>query len=161
MIWLWPRETARAKWSSTYGAAGLFYGALIAVTVATVFYWPMPRMNDLVDHWARLTLYHTAPDDPISGLYRIHFGLIPNLGVDLLYLALWPLLTPLMAVKLGAALGILLPAAGAFAIHRALFEKPSPSLFIIPFSVSTSRPRSVWSISPSAPAWRCWESPTR
>ena len=122
-------------------AAGALYAALVALAAAPVLLWPIPRANDIVNHWARLTLYHAGPGDPVAGLYRLHFGLIPNLGIDALYLALSPLLSPQNAARLGLALAIALPALGAWAIHRALFDKPSPTLWLIPFlsyNVATS-----------------------
>jgi hypothetical protein len=124
---------SRAGWLAMPEAVAWLYGALVALAASPVLFWPIPRGNDLVDHWARLTLYHQASGDPIAGLYRIHFGLIPNLGVDLMYLALSPLLTPLAVIKLAWALSIILPALGAFAIHRAVFDKPSPTIWIVPF----------------------------
>ena len=102
--------------------------------------WPIPRATDIVNHWARLTLY-SAPDDPVAGLYRLHFGLIPNLGIDALYLALAPLLSPQIVAQLALALAIVLPALGAWAIHRALYDKPSPTIWLVPFlsyNVATS-----------------------
>jgi hypothetical protein len=113
--------------------AALLYFALVALMAAPAWIWPIPRGNDIVDHWARLTLYHMAPDDPLNALYRVHLGLIPNLGVDALYLALAPLLTAQTVVRLALTLAIALPAAGAWALHRALFEKPSPTIWLIPF----------------------------
>ncbi len=121
--------------------AGLLYGALVALAAAPAVLWPIPRGNDIVNHWARLTLYHLAPGDPITGLYRVHFGLIPNLGVDALYLALCPFLSAQAVVRLALALSIALPALGAWAIHRVLFAKPSPTIWLVPFlsyNVATS-----------------------
>ncbi len=113
--------------------AALLFAALVALMAAPAFIWPIPRGNDIVDHWARLTLYRMAPDDPLNALYRVHFGLIPNLGLDALYLALSPLLSPQSVVRLAWALAIGLPAWGAWALHRALFEKPSPTIWLVPF----------------------------
>ena len=127
------RASGRADWLATPQAAALVYGLLVVLSVAPVFWWPIPRGSDLVDHWARLTLYHQAPGDPVAGLYRVHFGLIPNLGVDLLYLALWPFVSALGALKTAVALAIALPALGAFAVHRALFDKVSHSIWVAPY----------------------------
>jgi hypothetical protein len=121
--------------------AGLIYAGLVALAAAPAALWPIPRGNDIVNHWARLTLYHLAPGDPIAGLYRVHFGLIPNLGVDALYLALCPLLSAQTVVRIALALSIALPALGAWAIHRVLFAKPSPTIWLVPFlsyNVATS-----------------------
>lgn len=128
-----PRAKLRAEWFASRQADVWIYGLLLALAVAPVFWWPIPRGADLVDHWARLTLYHQTPGDPVANLYRVHFGLIPNMGVDLVYLALWPWASALTAMKIATALAIVLPALGAFAIHSALFDKPSPTIWIVPF----------------------------
>ena len=133
------RSGARALASPAAAAALL--AALIALACLPVVLWPIPRGADIVNHWARLTLYRLAPDDPVAGLYRLHFGLIPNLGLDALYLALSPLLSAQSVARLGWALAVALPAFGAFAIHRALYERPSPTIWLLPFlsyNVATS-----------------------
>ena len=113
--------------------AGVLYAALTAVMAAPALLWPIPRGTDLVNHWARLTLYGMAPDDPLRGLYKVSFGLIPNLGIDALYLALSPLLSAQSVARLALALSIVLPAWGAWRLHRALFAKPSPTIWFAPF----------------------------
>ena len=40
-----------------------------------------------------LTLYHMPPGDPLAALYQVRLTLIPNLAVDLVYLALSPVLS--------------------------------------------------------------------
>src|SRR6185437_3493505 len=111
---------------ATPRAVGVIYAALVALSAAPVALWPIPRGNDIVNHWARLTLYHMAPGDPLRALYRVHLGLIPNLGLDALYLALSPLLSAQTVVRLALALAIALPAFGAWRLHRRLFAWPSP-----------------------------------
>jgi hypothetical protein len=113
-------------------AAGAVYAALVALSATPAALWPVPRGNDIVNHWARLTLYHMAPDDPLRALYRVHLGLIPNIGLDALYLALSPWLSAQTVVRLALALSIVLPAFGAWRLHRLLFERVSPTIFIIP-----------------------------
>jgi len=112
--------------------AGALYAALTLVMAAPALLWPIPRGTDLVNHWARLTLYGMAPDDPLRALYKIGFGLIPNLGIDALYLALSPLLSAQSVARLALALSIVLPAWGAWRLHRALFAKPSPTIWFAP-----------------------------
>ena len=117
--------------AARHGHAALF-AALTALAAAPAFLWPIPRGNDIVNHWARLTLYATPPGDPLWRFYHLHFGLIPNLAMDLIYLALSPWLSPLSAIRLVVALAVALPALGAYALHRAAFARPSPSLWIVP-----------------------------
>ncbi len=113
--------------------AALIFAALVGLMALPALVFPVPRGNDIVDHWARLTLYGMPADDPLAALYRLRFGLTPNLGLDALYLALSPLVSPQSAARLALALAIALPAGGAFALHRALFAKPSPTIWFVPF----------------------------
>ena len=62
--------TAEAGRQQAQGAApaavastrlGLVYFALVAATLAPLAIWPIPPSFDLVNHWARLTLYHMPP----------------------------------------------------------------------------------------------------
>ena len=73
---------------------GLVYAALVAATLLPLAVWPIPPSFDLVNHWARLTLYHMAPGDPLAALYQVRLTLIPNLAIDLVCLALAPILSP-------------------------------------------------------------------
>jgi hypothetical protein len=126
------RSPALEEALATPRLAGALYAALTAVMAAPALLWPIPRGTDLVNHWARLTLYGMSPDDPLRALYKIAFGLIPNLGIDALYLMLSPLLSAQSVARLALALSIVLPAWGAWRLHRALFEKPSPTIWFAP-----------------------------
>jgi hypothetical protein len=128
-----PLAPSRTRGLDVSLATALLFAVLVALAASPVWLWPIPRGNDIVDHWARLTLYRMAPDDPLRALYHVRFGLIPNLGLDALYLALAPLWSPQTAVRVSWTLAVALPAAGAFALHRALFDKPSPTIWLIPF----------------------------
>jgi len=135
-----PAPPARAALASPL-AVGAVFAALLVVAVLPVWLWPIPRGNDIVNHWARLTLYRLAPDDPIAGLYRAHFGLVPNLGLDALYLALSAWASPQAVTQFAWMLAVALPALGALAIHSALYEKPSPTILLVPllsYNIATS-----------------------
>jgi hypothetical protein len=114
------------------GAAPCLYAALLALMTLPVLIWPIPRAADIVNHWARLTLIGMSPADPLNALYQVKFVIIPNLGIDLLYLALSPLLSAASVARLGWALAFLLPAWGAWRLHRALFSKPQLAILLVP-----------------------------
>lgn len=122
-----PRQAGRliAQWVAAR-RLGLLYAALVALTLAPIAIWPIPRSWDLVNHWARLTLYGMAPNDPLAALYGVKLTIIPNLGVDLLYLVLSPALSPESVIRLAWAAAIALPAWGAWRVNKALFASPSP-----------------------------------
>jgi len=84
------RPQAPSAASAAVGASsrlGLVYLALVAATLLPLAIWPIPPSFDLVNHWARLTLYHMAPGDPLAALYQVRLAPIPDLAVDLAGLA--------------------------------------------------------------------------
>ncbi|MGO4872479.1 MAG: hypothetical protein ACLPGW_18050 [Roseiarcus sp.] len=128
-----PRQAGRliAQWVAAR-RLGLLYAALVALTLAPIAIWPIPRSWDLVNHWARLTLYGMAPNDPLAALYGVKLTIIPNLGVDLLYLVLSPALSPESVIRLAWAAAIALPAWGAWRVNKALFASPQPAILLVP-----------------------------
>ena len=88
---------------------GLVYFALVAATLLPLAIWPIPPSFDLVNHWARLTLYHMAPGDPLAALYQVRLTPIPDLAVDLAGLALSPILTPYGVIALAWGASIACP----------------------------------------------------
>jgi len=127
-VWLANRAAAFAD----VAAAPYLYVALLALMTLPVLIWPIPRSADIVNHWARLTLLTMSADDPLNALYSVHFAIIPNLGLDLLYLALSPVLSAQSVARLGWALSFWLPAFGAWRLHRALFAKPQVTILLVP-----------------------------
>jgi hypothetical protein len=122
----------RAAALGDVAAAPYLYVALLALMTAPVLIWPIPNAADIVNHWARLTILGMSAGDPLSALYTVKFAIIPNLGVDGLYLALSPVLSPQSVTRLAWALAIWLPAWGAWRLHRALFAEPQLAILLIP-----------------------------
>lgn len=132
-------EAARQKAPSAAPAAaaasawlGLVYAALIALMAAPIAVWPVPRTWDLVNHWARLTLYHMTPGDPLAALYQARLTLIPNLAVDLVYLVLSPLLSAESVIRLAWIAAFAVPAWGAWRLSKALHGAPQPIVLVAP-----------------------------
>jgi hypothetical protein len=111
---------------------GLVYAALTALTTEPIALWPIPRAWDLIDHWARLTLYDMTPGDPAAALYAVKWALIPDLALDLAYLALSPVLSAEAAIRLAWIASIALPAWGAWRVNKALNGAPQPALLLVP-----------------------------
>lgn len=124
-------EGARAS-SARLPRLGALYGALVALTLAPIAIWPIPRSWDLVNHWARLTLYAMPADDPLRALYVVRLAVIPNLGLDLAYLGLSPALSAESVVRLAWVASIALPAWGAWRLSKALWGAPQPVLLFAP-----------------------------
>jgi hypothetical protein len=109
----------------------LFFG-LMALMLLPAAIWPIPNAADIVNHWARLTVLGMSADDPLAKLYAVKLAIIPNLGMDALYLLLSPLLSPLGVARWTWALALGLPAWGAWRLHRAWFAKPQLAILLIP-----------------------------
>ena len=129
-------EAGRPQAPSAAAAAptrlGLVYFALVAATLAPLAIWPIPPSFDLVNHWARLTLYHMAPGDPLAALYQVRLTPIPDLAVDLAGFALSPLVTPYGVIALAWGAAIALPAWGAWRIGKAAHGAPQPAVLLAP-----------------------------
>jgi hypothetical protein len=111
---------------------GWAYAALVALMAAPIAIWPIPYSWDLVNHWARLTLYGAPVGDPLAALYQIRLTLIPNLAIDLVYLALAPVFSPESVIRLAWVASFALPAWGAWRLSRALNGAPQPIVLIAP-----------------------------
>ncbi len=111
---------------------GLVYFALVALMAAPAAVWPIPRSWDLVNHWARLTLYQMPAGDPLAALYQARLALIPNLAVDLVYLALSPVLSAESVIRLAWIASFALPAWGAWRLNKALNGAPQPIILVAP-----------------------------
>ncbi|MCC8940620.1 hypothetical protein H8A99_30300 [Bradyrhizobium sp. Arg68] len=107
------------------------YFALLALMTLPVLF-PIPRTADLVNHWARLTILSMPASDPLNAFYRVEWGVIPNLGIDLIYVVLTPLLSVDIIVRFAFSLSFWLPAIGAWFLHGAWAQKPSPTILIVP-----------------------------
>src|SRR4051794_25187647 len=128
-------QKALAEWRADLVAAGLItlvHTALIALMLAPLVIWPIPRAADIVNHWARLTVLNMPADDPLNAFYSVKFALIPNLGIDLIYLASSPLFSAQSVTRLALALAIALPAWGAWRLNRALFAAPQITILLVP-----------------------------
>ncbi len=114
------------------GTIPIAFVALLAAMTLLVVVFPVPRTSDLINHWARLTLLTMPSGDPLNAIYSVEWGVIPNLGIDGLYMALSPWLAPATVARLAFALSFVLPALGAYALHRALTTTPSPTILLAP-----------------------------
>ena len=127
-----PPAPSAAPAAAASTPLGLAYFALVAATLAPLAIWPIPPSFDLINHWARLTLYHMAPGDPLAALYQVRLTPIPDLAVDLAGLALAPLLTPYGVIALAWIAAIALPAWGAWRVGKAVHGAPQPAVLLAP-----------------------------
>jgi hypothetical protein len=87
---------------------------------------------DYPNHLARLAVLGASPGTPILANYAPHWALMPDLGLDLAYMALKPVASPQTVLRLcvvGALATMLVCAA---AIQRSLFKTSSMALALMP-----------------------------
>jgi hypothetical protein len=92
------------------------------VLVAPLFVIEVPPVVDYPNHLARLYIIAHGSSDPwLSHMYKPHWDIIPNLGIDLLMPWTLSFLPVHIAGRIMLALTLLLPVIGTVAYHRALF----------------------------------------
>ena len=97
--------------------------ALILVSLVPFFLVDVPAVLDYPNHLARFfVLAH--PDDPIlSRFYAPHWRILPNLGFDILGVALLKFLPVHVGGRILLAISMMAPILGVFAYARAAFGK--------------------------------------
>ena len=92
------------------------------VLILPLFLVDIPPLTDYPNHLAReFVLAYGAHDPVISRMYATHWGIIPNLAIDVAMPALAQIVPLYLAGKIILAVTLLLPVAGAAAYHRAVF----------------------------------------
>lgn len=120
---------AARRWSLTDAV----FLALIAASVLPVVLVRYPLSADYLNHLARLHILGSSPGAPVRQFYEIHWGLIPNLGVDLLWAILHPFASPETVMK-GALIGAIVALGlSVWFLHRSLFERTQPTLLLCAF----------------------------
>jgi hypothetical protein len=122
-------EPGERRWTL---ADTLFLGLVAGFTLpaALVRY---PLSADYLNHLARLHILGSGPDAPIRQFYEIRWGLIPNLGVDLLWAALHEVASPEVVIK-GALIGAIVALGlSVWFLHRSLFARTQPTILLCAF----------------------------
>ena len=108
------------------------YAVLCLISVVPLLAFEHPRIVDFANHWARLHIECSADDLVLTSMYQVRLAVIPNLGIDIVNLALCDTASP-RAILLGALvtahLGILLVLYG---LHRSLWDRTYPTLALAP-----------------------------
>src|SRR4051794_33331958 len=118
-----PDRTATVTGPGARGNAAWWcaFTALCLTLLAPLTLADVPPLLDYPNHLARLYVLAFVAHDPVlAGLYQPHWGIIPNLALDL---TVPPLLRIFPVHLVGRAVTgtvILLPVFGAVAYHRAL-----------------------------------------
>jgi hypothetical protein len=95
--------------------------ALCLILLAPLLLVDVPPLLDYPNHLARLQVLAMGADDPVlSQFYAPRWGIIPDMGIDVLGLALVPLLPVHIAGRVILGIVLLLPVLGTAAYSRAL-----------------------------------------
>jgi len=98
--------------------------ALCLLLLAPLLFADVPPIVDYPNHLARLFILAHAGQDPVlDSIWRPHWAIIPDLGIDLVIPPLMRITTPFVAGKAALALALLVPVAGALAYSRAAFNQ--------------------------------------
>ncbi len=97
------------------------FGVVCVALVAPLFLVDVPPLLDYPNHLARMVAL-AWPDDPdLARFYAPRWGIIPDLGIDLVLPPLLHVLPVHVVGRLAAAVIVLLPVAGTIAYSRAVF----------------------------------------
>jgi len=105
--------------------SAIFAGLCLAVLLAPVALNAYPPFVDYPNHLARLFILANPGDPVLSRYYRIEWALIPNLGFDLIGLALAQIMPVETAGRVFVGLVIAVSFSAPMALHRALYGRIS------------------------------------
>lgn len=114
-----------AGWLAVYALIG-------AIALAPILYFDYPGLTDHANAVARLHILTSAADDPVRGVYEAAWGIIPNLAIDALGVALHPWLTPEATLKGVLAFSMLAVLVALPLLQTALRNGPNPLLLLAP-----------------------------
>ena len=98
----------------------------------------LPPLLDYPNHLARAVVLAFGNSDPVlSQMYAAHWGIIPNLGMDLMLAPLLHVLPIHLAGRMVVGGAILLPVIGTIAYSRATFGTVPPGRLRHPWLLTT------------------------
>jgi hypothetical protein len=98
------------------------FALLCVILLAPLALVDVPPLLDYPNHLARAVVLASADTDPIlSSMYRPHWAIIPDLGIDLVLPPLLHVLPVHLAGRIVVGLSLLLPVVGVVAYSRATF----------------------------------------
>lgn len=106
------------------------FALLALVSIVPAVLVRFPESVDYLNHLVRLFILTAPTDHPVHGLYRVEWHLMPNLAVDLVGVALAPVLPIELAMKLIWILCVLGMAAAVWFLHRSIHGRTEPTLLL-------------------------------
>ena len=114
------------RWTLT---DALFLGLVVA-SVLPVLLARYPASVNYLNHLARLHILAAQPDSPVRQFYEIHWGLIPNLAVDLLWAALHRVASPEAVLKGALVAATVTLGLSVWFLHRSFFSRTQPTVLL-------------------------------
>lgn len=97
--------------------------ALILISLVPFFLVDVPPVSDYPNHLARIFILAHPGDPELSRFYAPHWRILPNLGVDILGVALLKILPVHVGGRVLLAISLVAPVLGVFIYARAVFGK--------------------------------------
>lgn len=91
-----------------------------------------PPIMDLPNHAARMFLECSMGDPAVASMYRVSFGLIPNLAIDAVNVPLCGLFEPIAFLKGIIILALVAIYGACWAIQRTLFGQANAMVLLVP-----------------------------
>lgn len=133
-----PQNSARPQGLLSQRALHLIFLLTFAAMLWPVLYNRYPLSADYLNHLSRVFILYHRHDPFLRRIFRVHFGIVPNMGLDALAYALRPLgLGANITMKLIFALSCIALWSGAIAFTKSVHGRvPTSSLLILPISYS-------------------------
>lgn len=110
-----------------FGRPGVWWLTLLAMCgllLTPLMFADIPPVVDYPNHLARLVILgHAGEGSALDSIWRPHWAVIPDLGIDLVVPPLMHVMPPYAAGRLALALALLMPVGGAAAYSRAAFRR--------------------------------------
>jgi hypothetical protein len=128
------RGAGTAEWAGSWAPAAIFLAGCVATVVLVL--WPdyLP-MVDAPNHLARLTIIAAPEGSALRRMYDVVWAPIPDLGLDLAFLALKGFLSPSAVLRLCVLSAVVAILASACVIQRSAFGRLSWSVAFVPIFV--------------------------
>lgn len=127
-----PSIARAARPATPGGVSPWLYAAFVLVAVLPFLLVATPPIMDFANHAARLDLACTLDDPAVRAMYRLHFGLIPNLAIDAINAPLCGRVDPSLVLRLCTTGALLLIFAGLYRLQRIVAGGVGPVLLLAP-----------------------------
>lgn len=127
-----PASRPDARTDDGIGLSPLLYLLFCVVALLPFLLVAQPPIMDFANHAARLEIACAIADPQVSEMYRMHFGLIPNLAIDLINVPFCGLVSAPMLLRLIMAAALTAIFVGCWRLQATLFGRATVMLLFVP-----------------------------